>query len=303
LKRVISLSASRGTFVKIVNLGKVSGEEPTIRGIKVSIKHIFDDDAPDGLNFRMVRSDFLNSDDAYTTPRHHHVFQQIRWAEVGTLNYAPGQDLSEGDVAYFPRAAYYGPQLKDSGVSLAVQFGLNGECQYGGNRKAERAAAMERLKERGKSEGGAYTDIDPDTGQERVRDSVQAIDEEQFEAATGRKFTFPAAGYESAILMHPGAFSFYEASPGVEIKPLGSFFDHAGPSGDLRLSIVRLSNGGKFKLEPDRAQIAWAKIAGLAVDGKTQPEMTFIYSPRDEAATLSSTDPVEVNVLEFPRLD
>jgi hypothetical protein len=290
--------------MKVVIAGEVGGEQPTIRGIKVSIKHIFEDDAPDGLNFRMVRSDFLNSEAAYTTPRHHHVFQQIRWAEVGTLNYAPGQDLQEGDVAYFPRAAYYGPQQKDSGISVAVQFGLNGECQYAGARnKKERAAASERLKSRGTSEEGVYTDVDPDTGSTRVRDSVQAIDEEQFEAVTGKKFTFPPAGYESAILMHASAFEYYEESDGVEIKRLGNFYDHGAPNGDVRLSMIRLSNNADFTFGDDRAQIAWTKTPGLKIDGTVHPELTFLYIPRGEAATVSSEGSVEVNVLEFPRLD
>jgi hypothetical protein len=293
-----------GSFMKVVVAGEVDGEEPTIRGIKVAIKKIFDDDAPDGFNFRLVRSDFLTSDDAYTTPRHHHVFQQIRWAEVGTLNYAPGQDLHEGDVAYFPRAAYYGPQLKDSGISIAVQFGLNGECQYGGERnKRQRAEAAERLKVRGTTEGGIYTDVDPESGSARVRDSVQAIDEEQYETATGKKFTFPAAGYEGAIVMHPKAFDYYAVSPGVELKPLGNFFDHPGANGDVRISMARLSNGGAFTFVEDRAQIAWAKSAGLTVDGSAHPELTFLYVPRGESSTVSGDGEVEINVVEFPRLD
>jgi hypothetical protein len=289
--------------MKVIVAGELEGEGRTVRGIKVAIKHIFDDDAPDGLNFRLVRSDFLNSDDAYTTPRHHHVFQQVRWAELGTLNYAPGQDLHEGDVGYFPRAAYYGPQSKDSGISIAVQFGLNGECQYGGDRKRDRAAAMDRLKERGTNENGVYTDTDPKSGEKRERDSIQAIDEEQFEAATGKKFKFPDAGYDSAIVMHPTAFEYYEAEPGVEIKPLGRFFDYPGPNGDVRISMLRLSRSGDYELGPQRAQIAWAKSAGLTVNGVTNAELTFVYCPRGESANLSGIDGIEVNLLEFPRLD
>jgi len=289
--------------MKIVVAGEIAGDQPTVRGIKVAAKHIFDDDAPDGLNFRMVRSDFLASEETYTTPRHHHVFQQVRWAEVGTLNYAPGQDLHEGDVGYFPKAAYYGPQAKDSGVSVAVQFGLNGECQYGGDRKKDRVVAMERLKAKGTSENGVFTDIDPETGETRVRDSVQAIDEEQYEAATGKRFTFPEPCYDAAIVMHPGAFSYHDVAAGVEVKPLGQFFDHPGPNGDARLSMIRLSDNGVYGLSADRAQIAWTKSAGLTIDGTAYPEMTFLYSPRGESVRLSVIANVEVNLLEFPRPD
>ena len=86
-------------------------------------QRLLDGDAPDGLNFRFVRNQFQPGEKAFRSPRHHHAFQQIRFAEKGNLNYAPGHFIGEGDIAYFPRGAYYGPQVKDTGISVALQFG------------------------------------------------------------------------------------------------------------------------------------------------------------------------------------
>jgi hypothetical protein len=266
---------------------------------------LLNQEAPDGLNFTLSRSQWLSGDGhVVTNPRHHHAFQQIRWTESGKVNYGPNQDILEGDVGYFPRGAYYGPQVRDQGTVLTLQFGFHAEKQHGieyWDRFQE--AALEKLRANGAFRGGIYVDIDPMSGEERERDGVQALYDEQYFAATGKEFVVPPEGYDAPIHMLTNAFAYFETAPGVEVKNLGSFFDHPGPHGDVRLSVIRLSKDGSTVLGPDRAHLAWTKSAGLVVDGKAYPELTFLYSPRGESATLSSESPVEIQVVEFPRLD
>ncbi|HWD96731.1 MAG TPA: hypothetical protein VG246_09955 [Acidimicrobiales bacterium] len=263
------------------------------------------DDAPDGLSFTFSRSQWLSGDDhVLTNPRHHHAFQQIRWTESGKVNYGPNQDIVEGDVGYFPRGAYYGPQVRDQGIVLTLQFGFHGEKQAGGGYWEQyQKHALEKLHANGTFRSGVYIDIDPMSGEERVRDGVQALYDEQYFAATGREFVVPDEGYHAPIHLHTGAFTYYESAPGVEIKRLGDFFDHPGPRGDVRLSLIRLSNGGVTTFGADRAQLAWTKSPGLTINGTTYPELTFVYCPRNEQADVSGDDPLELNVVEFPRLD
>jgi hypothetical protein len=268
------------------------------------VQQLLGDDAPDGLNFRFLRSQFQPGEDAYNTPRHHHAFQQLRWAESGDLNYAPGQNIAQGDLAYFPRGTWYGPQHKDTGISVALQLGFHGEQQSGDAWKEVRPLAMANLEARGHFEQGVYVSADPQTGERTETDAVQALFEAQYEAKTGQKWATPAEGYEHPILIHPQAFEYFEVSPGVELRKLGSFFDHAGPNADIRLSMLRLSGTGSFRLGPERAQVAWSRNAGLSVEGKAYPELTFVYSTRDEEVTLSADEiGVELFVVEFPRLD
>jgi hypothetical protein len=289
----------------------VAGEVPTWKQNKAGSvrpgatirQWLFKEEAPDGLNFKVFRSQFQPGAAASTTPRHHHAFQQVRWAEAGEVNYAPGKNIPAGDVAYFPRGAYYGPQLKDRGISIALQLGFGGEHQHGRGWDSLQGQAMERLKARGSFENGVFVEIDPDTGERRENDSVQAVYEEQYAIQTGKKFVVPDEGYDEPILMHPAAFEYYEIAPGVEVKQLGCFFDHAGPNADLRLSMIRLTDGAAYTFGPERGQIAWTRDAGLVVDGKTYPELTYVYIPRDEKAEISSATTVELNIAEFPRLD
>ena len=52
-------------------------------------------------------------------------------------------------MAYFPRGAYYGPQVKDTGVGLLLQLGFHEEHQYGGTWANVREEAIKRLQGHG----------------------------------------------------------------------------------------------------------------------------------------------------------
>lgn len=274
-----------------------------LREAKTIRQSLLADDTADGLNFTVNRTQWLSGDNASATPRHHHAFQQIRWSESGRLNYAPEQYIHEGDIGYFPRGAWYGPQLRDEGVSITIQFGFDGEKQHGSaSWDRYQADALEKLRANGRFESGRYIDVDPATGEPRERDSVDALYAEQYEMHTGKKFVVPPEGYDSAILMHPSAFEYYRADDGIEIKHLGDFFDHPGPNADVSFAMIRLS-GGRYECGADRAQVVWTAEPGLCIDGKTYPEHTYVYSPRDEKTELTSTAPVELYLVRFPRLD
>jgi len=267
-------------------------------------QHLIGDDAPDGLNFTLSRSEWFAGDDIPTIPRHHHAFQQIRWTESGAVNFAPNQDIQAGDLAYFPKGAYYGPQRRPAGIGLTIQFGLNGEKQAGkGYWEQFTPTVLEKLWANGNFEGGLYYDIDDQTGEERVRDSSQAVHEERYFQATGKKYVIPDGGYDAAIWMHPRAFEYFAVAPGVEKKNLGRFYDHPGMNADVRLEMVRLSDDGIYTLEPDRAQVAWSIADGLKIDDRSYPALTCLYSPRDEKLEISGRDGVELHLVGFPHLD
>jgi hypothetical protein len=271
---------------------------PTRPGMS-RLQRVLTCEAPDGLAFRLIRSRYLGGSNAFETPRHHHAFQQIRFAESGTMNFAPDQDIPQGEIAYFPRGTFYGPQRRDEGVGLTVQFGFDLEMHGGKEALDVYRHGVERLRLLGTVGNGTFTDTDPDTGEQRTRDTWEAATE----LTSGKKFSIPTEGYASAILMHPQAYAYYDASPGVEVKHLGAFYDHAGPNADVRISVIRISPGGEYRLSAERAQLTWTTMSGLQIDGQTYPELTCLYSPREEDVVLSAAEPVEVFLVEFPRLD
>ncbi|QUQ67123.1 hypothetical protein [Kutzneria sp. CA-103260] len=266
-------------------------------------KSLLGDIGPDDLRFRFVRTqESADGGRAARYPRHHHGFQQIRWTEFGAVNFAPGHDIAAGDLAYFPKGAYYGPQVKENGAQLLLQYGFGDDYPVGGKDWARKyREATERLRLKGEFKDGQYIDIDPETGERRVRDGVEALHDEH----AGRKLVIPPEGYHAPVMMHTSNFAYYPVEPGVELKNLGSFFDYAGPNADTRISVVRLSGDGAFALTGERAQVAWSVGTGLRIASRTYPELTCLYSPREETVALGcgGDEPVEVFVVNLPRLD
>lgn len=296
--------------METVTMRAVSAEEgseiASVRAGDKASQRILNYSGPDGLAFTFSRTTHLGTADPYRTPRHHHSFQQIRWAERGPLNFAPGRNIAEGDLAYFPKAAFYGPQLLEESTSITCQFGFNGEKQHGvAAWDSYRHQAMDILRARGVFEDGVYRETDEATGQVHERDSMEALYDVQYELATGRKLPpIPPEGYDGPVLMHPLAFEYFEVSAGIEVRRLGRFFDHAGPNADLRLSMVRLSPPGVHRLGTDRAQLLFSITPGLRVGAEHYPEFTCVFVPRDEVAELSAADStVELHQVDFPRLD
>jgi hypothetical protein len=283
----------------------VHAQDPTKAARPGSIlrQHLYAETCADTLSFRLIRSEYQGGDRAFETPRHHHAFQQLRWTETGSVNYAPGQDIDQGDLAYFPRGAYYGPQRKHQGSALLLQYGFGEEFLHSGSGLRDADAAVEHVLDRLRSSGtfvdGQYIDTDPVTGRTRIQDAVQAV----YDARTGGEFTVPQAGYQTPILMHPKAFDYYTAAPGLEIKQLGNFYDHPGPEADLRIRVVRLTGNAAYEFTADRAQIAWSTRDGLLVDDRELPRLTCLYSALGERDRIHGTDGVELVVLDMPRLD
>jgi hypothetical protein len=274
-----------------------------LRQAKTIRQSLLADDASDGLTFTVNRTQWQAGENTTTTPRHHHAFQQIRWAETGRMNYEPGKYIEAGDLGYFPRGAWYGPQVRDEGISVTFQFGFNGEKQHGSKFWDQyQEAALNNLKARGTFENGLYIDTDPATGQRRERDSVDALYAEQYYMHTGKEFVVPVEGYAAAVILHPTAFDYYQAAEGLELKHFGAFFDHPGPRGDIGLGMARLT-GGTLACQEDRAQVLWSLSPGLVIDGTKYPENTYVYSPRGESVDLTCSAPVELHVVTFPRLD
>jgi len=81
------------------------GADSPLRPGGVLRQMLLSDNAPDGLSFKFFRSRYQPGEKAFTSPRHHHAFQQLRWTESGQINYGPGQYISAREMAYFPRAA------------------------------------------------------------------------------------------------------------------------------------------------------------------------------------------------------
>jgi hypothetical protein len=232
----------------------------------------------------------------------------VRWCDAGRKNYAPDQYLEAGDVGYFPKGAYYGPEVKEGFYQgWATQFGFGDQHQLGPEWDPFRSEARRSLAAKGVIANGRFTPIDPITGEKgEEMDGVEAVYAETVRLKSQGKdsYVIPPEGYNAPIIMHTQAFEYYEIAPGVEVRRLGCFFDHPGESGDTRISMVRLAKNSAYTLGANRNQIGMSTTAGLQVDSgnRVYEAQASYYSPIGETTELrGGADGTEVFVVELPR--
>ena len=165
-------------------------------------------------------------------------------------------------------------------------------------KSADRTAVSAMLAARGKTEGGGEPTVTHYATSERDAGS----EEEEEWRATPRPVAghvsgarpIPEEGYAAPIVMHPRAYPYYEAEPGVRIKCFGRFYDHPGPNGDVRISMG--SDCRKVAFTASEATVrSWfgAFPLGLRINGSTYTALSSLFSPRDEEVTISGVDKVE----------
>jgi hypothetical protein len=175
----------------------------------------------------------------WTTPRHRHNFDQIRFVIKGDYPYENEKVLPEGWVGYFPESVHYGPQARPEGL-LVMGFQFGGASGSGFLSVAQREVANAVLAKKGTFKGGIYTYVD-EQGQPQTKDGSAAC----FEEAMGRPLTFAAPRYTSSIIMDPAAFAWMPSStPGAYLKWLGSFTERNTRIGFVRLDANAVFEGG-----------------------------------------------------------
>ncbi len=75
-------------------------------------------------NYKLALS-YGSEGDEWTSPRHRHLFEQVRHVLDGDYSVTRDKVLPAGWVGYFPESAYYGPQVKSASLTMMT-------LQYGG---------------------------------------------------------------------------------------------------------------------------------------------------------------------------
>ncbi|CAG2153863.1 hypothetical protein LMG31506_04929 [Cupriavidus yeoncheonensis] len=229
----------------------------------------------------------------WSTPRHKHNFDQIRYVIKGTYPYAKGKSMAEGSVGYFPEGVYYGPQDRPEGLEMLV-------CQFGGASGSgylsvnEREAANARLKEKGDFQDGVFTYFD-ESGKRHNQDGFEAC----YEEATGRKMIYPKPRYDDVIMMNPENYEWVpDASPRVERKWLGSFTER-----DARVGFLRLEADATFSAgEQPSTEILFLTKGRVEIDDRRYgPHTAFEFSPADGRKPVKATEPTEFLCIVLPK--
>lgn len=229
----------------------------------------------------------VRMDGRYTTPRHRHNYDQIRFPLEGALNYAPGRDMHPGSIGYFPEGTPYGPQdVPAGGVSMALQFG--GDSGQGMLTYDQLGAASKALSEVGQFEKGVYTRVMPD-GRKINLDGFEAV----WQQATGAPLVYPAARYEEPVIMKPDAFAWSAEGKGVARRHLGTFGERGVVIEQAKLE------GGQLTLSPAHRLLGFVRVGAGQLGGQALAEHDGFELLAGESATLSGGG-LEVLLMTLP---
>jgi hypothetical protein len=248
------------------------------------------EDSPD--NYKLSYGGDSSPSD-WSTPRHRHTFEQIRWAVSGDYMIKKDEMLPAGWVAYFPESVYYGPQIKyANSCQMTLQFGGPSGIGYWSMR--QRGEAYKTLAAKGAFEDGFYVWTDAD-GRKRKRDAAEAVQDE----ALGRKIEYPEPRYKDIVSMNPEAFGWDKDSElsGVSRKRLGSFTER-----DVRVQFINMDKGANLPLGLEKsAELLFLKSGLLAHDNSTYDDLTALGTEADEApVTLTAIEPSELMYIKLP---
>jgi len=228
---------------------------------------------------------------AYSTPRHRHNFEQIRFCLEGAINFGPDQDVKAGQIGYFPEGTPYGPQRIADQVAMVVQFGGASGQGFMSYRQLDDGFAD--LKRHGAFADGVFKRADG--AGRRNQDGYEAI----WERVNGVPLVYPAPRYEAPVLMDPAAFVWRRdaSNAAVARKFLGAFSERG-----LRLEMLRLSEGSTIVESGDAEMLGYVVAGTLQADGKDWPQGTAFRVGQRMQCRLETATAAELLLMHFPPL-
>jgi len=227
----------------------------------------------------------------YSTPRHRHNFEQIRFQIEGEFTYGRAGTMRPGMIGYFPEGTPYGPtHSNDATLLLNLQFG--GPSGSGYLSEEEQLPILTEMKKIGRFEGGVYTIEAPDGGK-RNRDGYEAM----WEKARQQRLVYPKPRYQEPILIRPSSFDWIAIAgqSGAAYKRLGVFSERG-----TRIGCLRLERGARATLE-DNSIYFTTTGAGISHHGAWLQYSAF-YLKHGEAGEIEATNASEFLHLGFPDL-
>lgn len=245
--------------------------------------------APENYIFNVSHS---NGD--YSTPRHRHNFDQVRFALDGDMRISANQVVREGQIGYFPEGTTYGPYA-DGGKArtiMIVQFG--GASGQGYMDIAQQRAAKESLLKEGTFKDGMF--VRASGPGPRRTDAFRAV----WERCFGRRLELPKPRYEKPVIVDPRNFEWRATNRrGVGKKSLGIFTER-----QTRLEMVRIDAGKSWTSPAERAISLFFVVDGKgACDGQPIGKRSGAETEAGERATFTAETEMTLFCLVMPMIE
>ena len=230
---------------------------------------------------------FGEGDRAYSSVRHRHDFEQLRFAAVGRMDLGFGL-LDEGDVGYFPANAYYGPQKCEGAEILIAQWGDRFIT------KEQSDTAIAELSERGEFTDGIYRSVD-ERGHPYNKDPLNAIWEQVF----SEPYKPQRPRYRQPIVMTPEAFGWSDGEGATRRRKLGLFTEN-----DLAIESVQWREDGPFEIPASESDLrpvfAFTTGGSFTRGGQAFGAHTGLWADPGEGFSVDAEAGSELLLVRFP---
>ena len=271
----------------------------------------------DGLGFKYLSLGEENTPENYGlilgrqqdfySPRHHHNFDQFRYAVKGDFDLGQQLHLQEGQLAYHPEGTYYGPQNDGPEERILLTLQCGGASGQGYMSFAQLEKANQELSAMGKFEKGKYVAEDGS-----VRDGYEAL----WEHLNRRKLVYPKGRYHTPVLMDPESFAWKPVRTETQTnsavngtsneedmkawkKTMGVFSER-----EIRAEMLKLAPHGTMKVESGGAihLLYVLRGAGHIRDETLMRESTIRLKPGVLAEIFSEEEEMELLHFVMPLL-
>ncbi|KAI9657018.1 MAG: hypothetical protein M1821_003184 [Bathelium mastoideum] len=263
-----------------------------IRGDGLSFKHLAQgvDGTPE--NFSLV----LGKQADFYSPRHHHNFDQFRYAIQGDFNLTPTLTLQQGQLSYHPEGVYYGPQDDGPEERVLLVLQLGGASGQGYISFGQISAAREALCQTGRFEKGKYFRNDgspPVDAHEAVSTYVTGVE----------KMVFPEGRYHEPICMNPESFRWrpvgaQQGGQNAWKKLLGVFSER-----ETRVEMLKIEGKGSLTVGGgDAIELVYVLKGVGSVGGEELLQESTIKLNQAAKCEISSSSGVELLHFVMPML-
>ncbi|MEV8517641.1 hypothetical protein [Dactylosporangium sp. NPDC051484] len=261
---------------------------PNTRGGDIYRKVIRAAEGGDRVSYDVRIERFSKGDLAYTSIRHRHDFEQLRFAVSGKMDLGV-ETLEQGEVGYFPANAYYGPQRCEDAIILIAQWGDHFITKSDSDRAVAELAAT------GKFTDGIYRSVDAE-GKPFNKDPLNAIWEHVFQ----RPFKPQRPRYKQPVVMSPGAFGWDDAERPIRSRRLGSFTEN-----EVEIEFLSWIDDATFEGPADdvRPTLLFTTVGEFRHGERLFGSLTGVWIEPGESVTLAATAGSELMKVKFPGAD
>ena len=241
-------------------------------------------------NFRLNLS--IIPEGGMLTPRHRHDFSQYRYLIEGESDYSMGELQTAGMLNLTVDGTYYGPNGKNFGSTLVLQFGSVSGSGY--IDRKDIGAGLNELKARneGALKDGTYY-RNPGVKGLPVQDANEAV----FELIRGEPVQYPEPEYLFPVMVNSNAIPWIplDGVPGVAEKHMGTF-----SSDKYGAARYQLDPGAKFLA---RGRGVYFVLSGSGtVENEKFAKWTSTYLEEGEQTTFTAGETTDLLYLGMPTL-